>query len=170
MLKVCFLNLDFIFFNLSNCNQSTKAMKHFSTQVKSALFIVTTALLVMGLNGCAKKIMFEQSGIVPGAEGSVKITKDKNSNYSIRIDVLHLAEPKRLQPAKSVYSVWMQADDNSTKNIGILNSSSSLLSKTLKASLHTVTPFKPTRIYVTAEDDSKITFPAGDTVLTTGNL
>ena len=64
----------------------------------------------------------------------------------------------------------MQADDNSTKNIGILNSSSSLLSKTLKASLHTVTPFKPTRIYVTAEDDSKITFPAGETVLTTGNL
>ena len=140
------------------------------TRLKSVMIVLITILLVSSFNSCAKKIMFEQSSIVPGAEGSVKITKDKNSNYSIHIDVLHLAEPKRLQPAKSVYLVWMQADDNSTKNIGILNSSSSLLSKTLKASLHTVTPFKPTRIYVTAEDDSKITFPAGETVLTTGNL
>lgn len=140
------------------------------TRLKSVMIVLITLLLVSSFSSCAKKIMFEQSSIVPGAEGSVKITKDKNSNYSIHIDVLHLAEPKRLQPAKSVYLVWMQADDNSTKNIGILNSSSSLLSKTLKASLHTVTPFKPTRIYVTAEDDSKITFPAGETVLTTGNL
>lgn len=140
------------------------------TRLKSVMIVLITVLLVSSFSSCAKKIMFEQSSIVPGAEGSVKITKDKNSNYSIHIDVLHLAEPKRLQPAKSVYLVWMQADDNSTKNIGILNSSSSLLSKTLKASLHTVTPFKPTRIYVTAEDDSKITFPAGETVLTTGNL
>ena len=140
------------------------------TRLKSVMIVLITILLVSSFSSCAKKIMFEQSSIVPGAEGSVKITKDKNSNYSIHIDVLHLAEPKRLQPAKSVYLVWMQADDNSTKNIGILNSSSSLLSKTLKASLHTVTPFKPTRIYVTAEDDSKITFPAGETVLTTGNL
>ena len=145
-------------------------MKHISTLGKSVLFIFMTTLLVMSFSSCAKKIMFEQSSIVPGAEGSVKITKDRNSNYSIQMNVLHLAEPKKLQPAKSVYLVWMQAEDNSTKNIGILNSSSNLLSKTLKASLHTVTPFKPTRIYVTAEDDSKITFPAGETVLTTGNL
>lgn len=145
-------------------------MKQISTSAKTVLFIFMTTLLVIGISSCAKKIMFEQSSIVPGAEGSVKITKDRNSNYSIHIDVLHLAEPKKLQPAKSVYLVWMQTEDNSTKNVGILNSSSSLLSKTLKASLHTVSPFKPTRIYVTAEDDSKITFPAGETVLTTGNL
>ena len=145
-------------------------MKQISTSAKIVLFIFMTTLLVIGISSCAKKIMFEQSSIVPGAEGSVKITKDRNSNYSIHIDVLHLAEPKKLQPAKSVYLVWMQTEDNSTKNIGILNSSSSLLSKTLKASLHTVSPFKPTRIYVTAEDDSKITYPAGETVLTTGNL
>ena len=145
-------------------------MKQFTTSAKTVLFIFMTTLLAIGFSSCAKKIMFEQSSIVPGAEGSVKITKDRNSNYSIHIDVLHLAEPKKLQPAKSVYLVWMQTEDNSTKNVGILNSSSSLLSKTLKASLHTVSPFKPTRIYVTAEDDSKITFPAGETVLTTGNL
>lgn len=145
-------------------------MSYIFTRLKSVIFVLTTILLLSNFSSCAKKIMFEQSSIVPGAEGSVKITKDKNSNYSIHINVLHLAEPKKLQPAKSVYLVWMQAEDNSTKNIGLLNSSSSLLSKTLKASLHTVTPFKPTRIYVTAEDDSKITFPAGETVLTTGNL
>lgn len=145
-------------------------MKHTSTRLKSLLSFLLITFLITSLSGCAKKIMFEQSSIVPGAEASVKIKKDRNGNYSINMDVLHLAEPRKLQPAKSVYLVWMQAEDNSTKNIGILNSSSSLLSKTLKASLHTVTPFKPTRIYVTAEDDAKITFPAGETVLTTGNL
>ncbi len=145
-------------------------MNYIFTRLKSVIIVLTTILLVSSFSSCAKKIMFEQSSIVPGAEASVKIKKDRNGNYSINMDVLHLAEPKKLQPAKSVYLVWMQTDDNSTKNIGILNSSSGLLSKTLKASLHTVTPFKPTRIYITAEDDSKITFPAGETVLTTGNL
>lgn len=145
-------------------------MNYIFNRLKSIIIVLTTILLVSSFSSCAKKIMFEQSSIVPGAEASVKIKKDRNGNYSINMDVLHLAEPKKLPLAKSVYLVWMQTDDNSTKNIGILNSSSGLLSKTLKASLHTVTPFKPTRIYITAEDDSNITFPAGETVLTTGNL
>ena len=132
--------------------------------------VLIIAIIIFGFTGCAKKILFEQSSVVPGAEASVKIKKDGNNNYAIGLDVLHLAEPKKLPTPKAFYLVWMQTDQNSVKNLGLLNSSSSLLSKTLKASLHTVTPYKPTRIYVTAEDDATLTYPTGETVLTTGNL
>lgn len=145
-------------------------MKNLYKNWKGFLLMLFLAAFVFGFTGCAKKIMFEQSGVVPGAEASVKIKKDGNNNYDIHIDALHLAESKRLPTPKAFYLVWMQTDQNTVKNLGLLNSSSSLLSKTLKASLHTVTPYKPTRIYVTAEDDATLTYPTGETVLTTGNL
>jgi hypothetical protein len=48
----------------------------------------------------------------------------------------------------------MKTDNHGTKNIGKLNPSSGLFSKTLKSSLQTVTPYKPESFFVTAEDDA----------------
>jgi hypothetical protein len=127
-------------------------------------------LAALVLVSCARKIHFEGSAIVPGAEGTVKVKKDNNNNYSINIDVVNLAEAKRLQPPKSTYMVWMQNEQSYTRLIGQLNTSSGLFSKTLKASLSTVTPYKPLRIYVTAEDNPATTYPQGPTVLTTPEL
>jgi len=41
---------------------------------------------------------------------------------------------------------------------------------TLKASLNTITSFKPRRIFITAEENGAIQYPAGQVVLTTNNL
>lgn len=134
---------------------------------RNAFLAVITLLILFSIGSCSKKISFLNSSVVPAAHGSVKVDKDRNNNYNIEINVTHLAPPKKLQPARETYVVWMETDKHGTKNIGKLNSSSGFLSKTLKASLNTVSTFKPSKIFVTAEDDARILNPGKQIVLTT---
>jgi len=131
-------------------------------------FVLLLLIAVLFFESCANKITFLTSSVVPAAEGSVKIKKDKNNNYNIELSLIRLADPKRLNPQKDVYVVWMKTEQNGTKNIGELKTSSTMLSKTLKSSLKTVTPFKPVSFFITAEDNSNIQDPRGEEVLTTG--
>ncbi len=131
------------------------------TRVALILFVCVS------LASCARKIRFDTSSVVPAAQGSVKLKTDKNNNYSIQIDVKHLAEPTRLTPPKSVYVTWIETDGKSPQNIGQLKTSSGLIGSTLKASLEAISPFKPTRIFVTAEDQANIEYPSSYIVLNT---
>jgi len=140
-----------------------KAIKFYSF---NKLIIISLSVLFV-LSSCSKKISFNTSTVVPAAQGAVKINKDNNKNHTIDIKIKNLAEPDRLQPAKSVYVVWMVTDDNGVKNIGQLISSKSLFSSLLEASLKTVTPFVPTRIFITAEENSDITVPGSEVILNT---
>lgn len=144
--------------------------KIFSSTLNNTLRVALIFCLAVFMQSCAKKITFAISSVVPAAEGSVKVKKDKNNNYNIDLRLMRLADPKRLTPSKQMYIVWMETDGNGTKNIGQLKTSSSMLSKTLKSSLKTISPFKPTKIFITAEDDRSIQYPGGQTVLTTNNF
>ena len=127
------------------------------------LFLIGSSILI----SCSKRLIFNISPVVPAAEGKVKIKNDKNGNYSINLKIIHLAEPKRLSTPKDMYVVWMETEQNGIKNLGKLKTSSNLVSKTLKSSMKTVTPFKPKSIFITAEDDADIQRPIGQEVLRT---
>ena len=127
-------------------------------------------MMLFYVSSCARKISFQPSSVVPAAQGSVKVTKDKNENYKIKISLVNLAEPTRLQPSKSTYVVWMETADNRTKNIGQINSSAGSLSSKLKADFETVSAFKPVKIFITAEDDASIRYPGMQVVLSTNNF
>ena len=143
-------------------------MKIINNTFSRTLYLLTAALFIMFTFGsCAKKMSFQTSSVVPAAEGTVKIKKDKNNNYNIDLSVRRLASPDRLNPAKKFYVVWMNSDNNAAKNIGQIKTSSSLFSKTLKSSLKTVSTTQPTSFFITAEDDTNIQYPAGVVVLTT---
>jgi len=137
---------------------------------KNIFSIVIISILVFSLASCARKISFQTSSVVPSAEGSVKVKKDNNKNYSIDLNVIRLADPKRLEPPKNTYVVWIETAENSSKNIGSLNTSSSLFSKTLKSSLKTVSPIKPVRVFITAEDNTDIQYPGSQVVLRTNRF
>jgi hypothetical protein len=134
---------------------------------KSIIIILSAFLIFVGLSGCSKKIYFASSEVVPAASGTVKIKKDNNNNYALEIDVISLAEPKDLPIAKQAYVVWMDTERNGENNLGELKSSSGLFSSTRKAALNTVTPFKPTNIFITAENAVNIESPQGQVVLKT---
>ena len=131
------------------------------------ILIVAIIIIAISASSCARRMTFTTSRIVPSAEGRVKIKKDKNDNYAIELKVRHLPDPKRLDPPRKTYIVWMETMRNGTKNIGNLNTSSGLFSKTLKSSLNTVSPYKPTGFFITAENAESITYPNGEVVLRT---
>jgi len=138
--------------------------------IKSIFSFAITFFLVLSLASCSRKIAFQTSSVVPAAEGSVKVKKDNNNNYSIDLNVIRLADPKRLEPSKNTYVVWIETAENGSKNIGSLNTSSSMFSKTLKSSLKTVSPFKPESLFITAEDNADIQYPGTQVVLRTNRF
>jgi hypothetical protein len=61
--------------------------------------------------------------------------------------------------------VWIETKVSGIVNIGQLESSSGLFSSTLKGSLETVTSFKPSEVFITAEDSPYIQYPGRLVVL-----
>jgi hypothetical protein len=107
---------------------------------------------------------------VPSAEGTVKVSKDKNKNSVIKVSIINLAEPDRLQPARKVYIVWMLTDNDMTKNIGRIRTSRTFFNKRLEGSFETISSFNPVKIFITAEDDADIQYPQEEVVLSTSNF
>ena len=135
----------------------------------SAAFALLFAIVVLQSCG-GTQYSFLTSTVVPAAEGSVKVKKDKNNNYGIDLHVKRLADPQRLSPAKAMYIVWMETEQSGRKNIGQLKTSSGRFSSMLTSSLKTVASFKPTGFFITAEDNANILYPVGQTVLSTEPL
>ena len=147
-----------------------KAIKFSKLSINIYYFAILVGLTLLLQSCSASKHAFAISSVVPEAKGSVTVKKDNNSNYNIDLSVMHLADPKRLTPPKEMYVLWMETEQNGTKNIGQLKTSSSLLSKTMKSSLKTESSSKPTRFFITAEDQANNENPAGVEVLTTGTF
>jgi hypothetical protein len=142
-------------------------MKQIFLSASSRYFLIITLLAALLMPSCARKMTFNNSPIVPAATGSVKIKSDNNNNYSIDVSVTNLAPADKLTPPRKYYVVWMTSEDAGTKNIGQIESSGSLLSRTLKGSLKTVTSFKPQNIFITAEDNADVQYPGSTIVLNT---
>ena len=122
---------------------------------------------MLSLMSCSTKLNFLNSAVVPAATGSVKVSSDNNKNYAIKLKVINLAPPSKLEPKKDLYVVWLVTKDNLTKNIGQLNSSTSFFSNLLEGKLNTVSSFKPDYVFITAEKNANIQIPEGIVVLTT---
>lgn len=146
-----------------------KACKRY-TSLGNVFSIILMVLVIFCLASCARKVSFQTSPVVPAAEGSVKIKKDKNNNYSLELNVRNLAESNRLDPPRETYVVWIDTERNGTKNLGQIKSTSGLFSSKLKASLTAVTSFKPTKVFITAEDDASTPYPGIQLILQTNRF
>ena len=137
---------------------------------KKVLVSILAATLIFACFSCARKTSFQTSSVVPAARGDVKVKKDGNNNYQIKIKISGLAEAKRLELVKQVYVVWLESEEHTINNLGRINSSSNLLSKNLKASFETVSSIKPIKIFITAEDEASVQYPGTYIILTTTNF
>jgi len=145
-------------------------MRSLNIVFQKSILPITVITFLLFLSSCSKKIYFSNSSVEPAAQGSVKMAKDRNGNYNLNINIVNLAPPQRLQPPASTYLVWMDTEGNGTKNLGKITSSDNLLSKTLKGSLTSVTRFKPSKVYITAENDATVSSPGELVVMTTNTF
>jgi hypothetical protein len=141
-----------------------------NSDIKKLFLGALAIIMLLSFTSCGKNIAFQNSSIVPAAEGKVSVKKDSNKNYSIGIKISNLAEVSRLQPSKNVYVVWMETEESLVKNIGQIKSDTGFMSSKLKASFETVTSFEPSKIFITAEDNADVQYPGMQLILTTNRF
>lgn len=127
----------------------------------SLLLVFALALLFIP-EAAAKKYTFPVSTMVPAAISTLKTSTDNNKNNKIEFTSLHLASADRLQPQRIIYVLWAE-----TSEAGIINLGAVKVSKKLKGSLTTITPFTPVRVFLTAEDNAKVMVPGNQVVINT---
>jgi len=154
-------------FRLSFLNQKNMETARLNQIIKSILVGIIISGVIVSFTSCATKAKFLASSVVPAAQGTIKVKKDNNKNYAIDIEIAGLAEVKKLQTNKDAYVAWMETSQGRTENLGQLTSSSGFLSKQMKASLKTVSSYKPTKIFITAEERTNIQYPSREVILTT---
>ena len=132
---------------------------------RTMVLMAVATIMVFAFHSCAQKATFLTSSVVPAAEGKVKIKSDKNENYSIKMDITNLADVDRLQPPKNSYVVWLESDRGAPKNVGRI-----ITTGRNKVSFETVATLKPTRLFITAEENENVQYPGSMVVLTTDRL
>jgi hypothetical protein len=144
-----------------------KTGKHIEKKFFSGMIMI---VMILFFASCATSEPFLNSSVVPGASGNVKVKKDGNENYSIKVHITDLADVERLENSRDTYVVWMETEKGNTENLGQLVSSSSFLSKQKVASLETISSYKPVRIFVTAENGLNVRYPNNLKILQTGSF
>lgn len=141
-------------------------MKTFTIR-KGLQTIITALAVILLMSSCSQNLRFQSSNIEPEAVGKVRIKKDNNNNYSVKVSVANLTPVKKLIPSKESYVVWAENNNSGVKNLGRIVSFTPLFSKKFKASLSVTTPEKPKRVFITAENSDHATYPDTRIVLTT---
>lgn len=133
--------------------------------ITDAFRVLSYIFAAVLISACSRKVVFPTSEVVPAAEAVLKIDENKSNNYELELKVENLAEPDRLTPSRRNYVVWMVTKKHGTINIGNLK-----VNRKNKAELETVTPYKPVRIFITAEDGDKVVLPSTQVVLDSGEF
>lgn len=133
--------------------------------MKDAFKIFTVLLMAVLVSACSQKITFPTSSVLPAADAVLKIDEDKAGNYELELEVENMAKADRLTPPRRTYVVWMNSANHGVMNLGSLR-----ISGKNKGSLTTVTPYKPTRVFITAEDTQSVISPSTQVVLSTDDF
>ena len=128
---------------------------------------ISVFFLSILFGACAKKMNFERSTVVPGADGKVAVTKDRNDNYTISVNTVNLPSSKNLTPSREVYVVWMEDENKNVKKLGQIKPTTGLLSKAYKGELIAKSTSRPRKVFITAEDGGELEYPGSLLVLTT---
>ncbi len=150
-----------------------------TAKINKILLGMLGTLLIMSLYSCAKKATARNStasepatiSVAPENKGQILIKRDVNSNYVIQINLRELEAVSKFEAdSKNAYIVWMNADKQPAKNLGQINSNTGWLTDKSKASFEAVSEFKPTKIYITEEDNAGVKIPGKKLIWSTNSF
>jgi hypothetical protein len=128
---------------------------------RGGVLAIIAALLVLVSVAMADEFKLRNSELNPAATAVAHVNTDRNGNLEVNLQVEHIAPPDRLNPAHSVYVVWMQAPNKQPEMLGLMR----VNTDDMAASLKTKVPYHSFDIFVTAEDNNHPDSPSGPEVL-----
>ncbi len=124
------------------------------------------ALALATLAGCGTTFAMTPDASVPFAKGEVDASFEKGGNGRMVVKVEHLGPPAKLNPAATVYVVWLRPkkdkEDPRPTNVGALN-----VNDGFSGDLEFTTPFSAFDLSITPEMAADVTEPAGRDILKT---
>ena len=92
---------------------------------------------------------------IPAAMGKAHLSKEKNGNLKLKVEVNHLAKPGALTPSRQSYVVWTQARGKEPQNRGVLK-----VNNKLEGTFEDTVSNEDFDIFITAEDNPRVEFPS----------
>lgn len=130
------------------------------TTLRSVAPLVFCLAFIWPFGGNKDQVKMMAGSATPAAYGTVQVQKGDNGNTALDIQAHGLALPSALTPAENVYVVWIQPPGHAPQNHGQI-----AVNKHEDAELHTHTPYKRFRVFITAEENAKAEAPMGPRVL-----
>lgn len=124
-----------------------------------ALISLLKMISFITLLSCSTGIKFPISDKVPGADITLSAKTLESGNHEIIIKAKNLAAANRLSPSRKLYVVWGLTATDGIRNLGMISNENAESVK-----FETLTPFKLSVIFITAEDNGNLTEPAGEEI------
>jgi hypothetical protein len=125
-----------------------KLNRNFAIYASSVIFILSCL-------AAASDVKLTADSSVPAAGGKAHLSKDKNGNLKLKVEVYHLAKPGALTPARQNYVVWTQARGKDPQNQGVLK-----VDDKLEGKFEDTVTNQDFDVFVTAEDNPRVETPS----------
>jgi hypothetical protein len=162
-------------------------MKKISLKPMQKYFVamVIGGIMITGFNSCSKKSSGSKSKaatstavtepptppapLPPAKEekGEMVIKRDAAGNYVVQLNVKNLEAVQLMKPAKEGYVVWIVSEGMAPQNVGQIDGAKKWKEKKDNAYFEATSAVKPTKIFITAENDLKAVTPGTQLVWST---
>lgn len=150
--------------------------------VRNSFFAMLAVLTIFTTGSCAKKTAPSATTeaaapnntaiIIPVENaGRVQIKRDINSNYVIQINLKDLEGGNKIESSsKKYYTVWMHANSNKARNLGLINSNQGWFADGSKAYFEALSEQRPTKIFITEEETNSAKKPSAKVIWSTNTF
>lgn len=112
--------------------------------------ITLFAICLLAFAGCAQKVVFEGSPLLPAADAEVKVSVDRNENTLVELALKHVAPAQRLSPPKLLYVVWAESEEGRLFQLGQLR-----VNEDREGHFTGTAPLERLRLVITAENEPR---------------
>ncbi len=130
------------------------------TTLRGVAPLIFCLAFIWPFGGGGRTVHMMAGNATPAAQGTVQVKTGDNGNTTLDVKAKALAPPSSLSPAENVYVLWIQPPDHAPLNHGQIR-----VDGDQNAELHTRTPYKRFRVFITAEQNAQTQMPEGPRVL-----
>ena len=120
-----------------------------------ALPLALVALAALTAPACASRYKADAEAPTYAAQAKIRVTVNKTGIRQVRVEMIHLAPPARIDPANKVYMVWIAVPGQGVTKAGYLDYSE----RRRRGVLVATTPHPKFEVIVTIEANPSASEP-----------